>query len=196
MKIVKSFGARRLPTDAALVFLDVTEGDDGYYAEMTGECDDWRDGPFSTAEAAEARLTEHVVGLGMNPDPKASVVRVMDAGHRSDDGRVVGISRDELANIFARAKAAAEAFKDSEDGGTCNFDAPAFRIDGAPAMLIEGAAEQASISVTDFKWFGGQRWFWLHVMDGQGNRRTRMAEAATKVLKEAGLEARTYYQVD
>lgn len=196
METVKSLGARRLPVNGALVFLDVTKNHDGYFAEMTGECDDWRDGPFATLEAAEGRIKEHALGLGLNPSPKHDVIRVVEAGHHKEGGEAVSFSRDQLAEIFKQTKAAAETMRHIEDGGTCNFDAPAFKIDGAPPKLIEGAAELAGVGVTDFEWHGDKRWYWLDVTEGQGLRRTLMAEAATKVLKEAGLDARTYYQMD
>jgi hypothetical protein len=109
-----------------------------------------------------------------------------------------------LAEVFRQAEAAAvEAGKVlTEDGGTCNFDSPAFRIERARKADIAAAAETAGIRVSEFHWFGGQKWFWLcTTVHGQGNLRTRMAEAACKVLKAAegqikGLQVSMYYQMD
>jgi hypothetical protein len=92
-----------------------------------------------------------------------------------------------LADLFRRAAEAALAADTDEDGGTCNFDTPAFRIKRCRKTVIEAAAREAGVlvDVTEFTWFG-QRWFWLIVpMHGQAARRTRMAEAAAKVLREA-----------
>ena len=112
---------------------------------------------------------------------------------------------DKLSEVFRKAKEAAIAADPGNegDGGTCNFDSPAFRIHRGNLKKIEAAAEAAEVSVYRFDWFG-RKWFWLNeCTNGQGNRRTTMAEAATKVLKEAveagtveGLEATTYYQMD
>lgn len=58
------------------------------------------------------------------------------------------------------------------------------------------------VGVSDFNWFGGRRWYWLHVTtNGHANRRSRAAEAATRVLKAAmaeipGFHACVYYQAD
>lgn len=181
MKIVKTFCGRLL-ANYELVFLSVGHREDGYFAVIEGEETNWRAGPFATFGEAEERLKEHIAGLGMNTDLSRSVIACMDAGHRTDDGIVVGFSRDQLAEIFAKAKAAAESFKDTHDGN-CNVGTPAFKVDGVPETLVTGAAEQAGVSVTPFK-RDGERWYWLHVAKGQA-----MVEAAVKALKNAGLTA-------
>lgn len=108
-----------------------------------------------------------------------------------------------LAAAFRAAKAAAlEAGKNTEDGGTCNLDSPAFRIDGASAKSIELAAAEAGVSVSVFSWFGGRRWFFLRVpLEGQANLRARMSTAATQALKAAsagiaGMSVCQYCQCD
>lgn len=113
------------------------------------------------------------------------------------------VGKMELADIFRRAAAAAEAADPGEpDGGTCNMDTPAFTIDRVRSSTIEAAAEAAGVPVTEFKWFGGKRWWWLRVpLRGQGNRRTTMMEAAQRVLDEAaksvpGMRACGYCQMD
>jgi hypothetical protein len=92
-----------------------------------------------------------------------------------------------LVEAFKAAKAAGElAGVNEEDGGTCNLDSPAFKIKRVPAKLIKAAADEAGVSVSEFTWFGGRRWWWLGgFLDGQGNRRARISQAATAALKEA-----------
>lgn len=111
-----------------------------------------------------------------------------------------------LAELFKEADAAALAADPGEgnDGGTCNCDTPAFRIKGVRMEQVQEASRLAGVPVQPFDWFGGRRWFWLVcVLMGQGNRRTRMMEAAQRVLRDAqesgrvaGLEACGYHQAD
>lgn len=109
-----------------------------------------------------------------------------------------------LADTLKRAHAAAvEAGNaDTEDGGTCNMDTPAFRIDRVREVTIMRAAELAGVEVSPFKWMGGRRWFWLRVPNfGQANRRSRAMEAAQRVLRDAeplipGMTACGWYQMD
>ena len=102
-----------------------------------------------------------------------------------------------LADALTLAKAAAFAADiDTEDGGTSNFDQPALRLEGWRDSTVQKVARATGVDLTPFQWFG-KRWYWVGTpLHGQGNRRTRMAEAATKALKDAGLKAQTYYQMD
>lgn len=112
----------------------------------------------------------------------------------------------ELAELFMRADAAAIKADPGDglhnDGGSCNFDTPTFRIDGMQEVTIKRAAALAGLQVTGFKWLGGRKWYWLNVvMNGQANRRSTMMEAAQRVLNEAaerfdGFHACGYYQCD
>jgi len=94
-----------------------------------------------------------------------------------------------LADIFRQAKLAAEqAGQNTEDGGTCNLDSPAFQCKGMRESTIKAAAELAGVDVCDFRWFGG-KWFWLSsFLEGQANRRARMSQAATQVMRELAPE--------
>jgi hypothetical protein len=115
---------------------------------------------------------------------------------------------EQLAELFIRASLAAEQADPGEglenDGGTCNLDSPAFRVDRCREATIRQAADLAGVSVCAFTWFGGRRWYWLNVpLRGQANRRSKMACAAGKVLRDAadageikGLEACMYMQSD
>lgn len=111
-----------------------------------------------------------------------------------------------LCSILTRAKTAAIAADPGEgnDGGTSNLDTPAFRVEGASDKRIQAAARLAGVSVTDFKWLGGKKWYWITgITQGQGDRRSAMMQAAQRVLDEAaktrelnGLHACGYMQAD
>ena len=112
-----------------------------------------------------------------------------------------------LADLLKAAHAAAVAVAEAgagEDGGSCNFDTPAFRVDGMQKTTIQKAAEMAGVKVMDIKWLGGQVWFWLIVpTPGMADRRTRCMEAAQRLLNQAaeaatipGFRACGYYQCD
>jgi len=109
------------------------------------------------------------------------------------------IDRETLVHAFREAKAAALAGDPGQDadGGTCNFDTPAIRLPGIREKFVAECAAEAGISASAFDWLGGQRWFFVHVpTHGQANRRSIMAEAACRRLKELGLQAVMYAQAD
>lgn len=112
-----------------------------------------------------------------------------------------------LADLLRAAHAAAVKVAESgagEDGGSCNFDTPAFRVDGMQKTTIHKAAGLAGVEVSDFKRFGGKVWYWLRVpTPGQADRRSRVMEAAQRLLNQAaeaemipGFRACGYYQCD
>lgn len=99
---------------------------------------------------------------------------------------------DALEYALAKANWAAKVFVNSEDGGTCNFDTP----------MINIKATKKQISQLDYKlnkctWGLWKGWYFVEIpLSGQGNRRTRMAEAIARSLKNSGYETGVYYQVD
>jgi len=115
---------------------------------------------------------------------------------------------EQLADLFRRAEQAALAADPGDglhnDGGTSNFDTPAFRIERVRQATIETAAKLAGVGVCQFDWFSGKTWYWLHVtLRGQGSRRSKMAEAAARVLRQSaeaneipGFRACLYCQAD
>jgi hypothetical protein len=109
---------------------------------------------------------------------------------------------EQLKTAFEEAEKAALAAKEEnqDDGGTCNFDTPAFQVKGARVSKIKQVAEQAGLTVNEFHWFSGKRWFWLNVtLDGMAALRSRMSTAATKALKEhapEGVTVMQYCQMD
>jgi hypothetical protein len=109
------------------------------------------------------------------------------------DGKAVS-----LVAAFTAAREAARAAGDAndEDGGTSNFDTPIVFLPRVRGSRIEKAAAEAGVDASTVRYCGATWWFVRVPLDGQGNCRTRMAEAATKALKDAGLNATTWYQMD
>ena len=96
-----------------------------------------------------------------------------------------------IVDAFRKAKEAALNADPGpdHDGGTCNFDSPAIQIKGIRESTLKAHAQAAGIDVDSFHWFSGKKWFFVHVpVKGQASRRSVMAEAATKALKEANVE--------
>jgi hypothetical protein len=114
---------------------------------------------------------------------------------------VAKINRETLIHAFREAAAAALAADPGEglenDGGTCNFDTPTIHLPGARERFVQDCATAAGIEASAFSWFGGRRWFFVFVpMKGQANRRSIMAEAGCRRLKDLGLHAVMYCQAD
>ena len=108
------------------------------------------------------------------------------------------IDRETLVNAFREAAAAALAADPGQDadGGACNFDSPVIRLPGVREKFVQACAAEAGISVNTRKWLGG-RWYFVDVpLHGQADRRSIMAEAACRRLKEFSLDAAMYYQMD
>lgn len=86
----------------------------------------------------------------------------------------------------------------TEDGGTCNFDSPALDLPRWNEKLVKQAAKEAGMGA--FKWTCGKSvvlgWVFSFQSTGQGNRRSRRAEAIRDELKKRGYEASMYYQMD
>lgn len=88
--------------------------------------------------------------------------------------------------------AASAAVADMEDGGTCNFDAPAIR-DLRMTPALTGALGEAGFNFYLAKRHG----IVLGIGVGfQAMTRTKGAEVFTRYLQEHGYDAHTYYQAD
>lgn len=101
--------------------------------------------------------------------------------------------RDDLLAVYLET----EHIEQTEDGGTCNFDAPTLDLPRWSAEKIKQAVKEA----------GGSAWKWTwgnHVMgwvvsprsSGQANRRSRRAEAISTAMKARGYDAGMYYAMD
>lgn len=103
----------------------------------------------------------------------------------------------DLVKALQAAQAAALEHRRSEDGGSRNLDAAVFWPErGMTTVSIERAAKEAGVTISILKWPERRRCVFVYVGEGQANRRSRMAEAAWRVLKDAGLDAGMYYQMD
>lgn len=115
----------------------------------------------------------------------------------------------ELAEAFETAKKSAEAYQNSDDGGSCNLDSPTiyYKRSGDPERLgksaeltaddVQKAAEMAGVSVWQWKLWKSSCFVvnWSG-MRGQANRRSRMAEAFSKSLEKSGFGAGMFCQAD
>jgi hypothetical protein len=108
------------------------------------------------------------------------------------------IDRATLVQAFREAAAAALAADRGQDadGGTCNMDTPVIRLPGVREKFVQECAAEAGISASAIEWLGRRCFFVFVPLKGQAARRSRMAEAACRQLKEAGLDAAMYYQMD
>lgn len=101
-----------------------------------------------------------------------------------------------LADAFANAQIAADTFAEqTDDAGSCNFDSAFIYANGFQAKTILDAALVAGVNCCQFKRFGRNA-FWVGNTNGQGNRRTAMAEAFWKVLDQYKFDGGVYYQMD
>ena len=103
-----------------------------------------------------------------------------------------------LTQALEKAKKTAQKYINTEDGGTCNFDSPA--IDYREMHMSKAKAEEA-IKAAGLGCFEWKLWSKTYLVicgigTGQGNRNTRMAEAACESLKASGIAATMYYQMD
>ncbi|MCC8080037.1 MAG: hypothetical protein LIO57_08310 [Oscillospiraceae bacterium] len=102
--------------------------------------------------------------------------------------------RDDLRAALEAGRAAEAAAP--EDGGTCNFDACALRLPRWLAAKVEQAAQEAGTRCFDWQLYGGRRYVFTPDTHGQGNARSRNAEAMTAYLRAAGYDAFDYCQMD
>ena len=86
--------------------------------------------------------------------------------------------------------------ENTEDGGTCNLDCVTLKISMPKKIAAAAWVRLDKMLVSDW----GRLWRGYYLVDiplsGQGNRRTRMAEAARDALKAKGYDAAVYYQCD
>lgn len=112
--------------------------------------------------------------------------------------KTMGNKYANLKNALERAKETAEVYVNTEDGGTCNFDSPA--IDYRSMQMIKSKAieaiQNAGLRCFEWKCYGSNLLVVCGIGKGQGNRRTRMSEAACQSLKNDKIAACMYYQMD
>ncbi|MCM1296361.1 MAG: hypothetical protein NC311_12550 [Muribaculaceae bacterium] len=101
--------------------------------------------------------------------------------------------RDDLKAVH---KIGLEAANGSDDGGTCNFDAPALFLPRWNNTKLEQACKEAGAGCYKWRLFGTIMTVISFPIPGQANKRTTAAEAMTKALQEMGYAAYTYFQAD
>lgn len=102
--------------------------------------------------------------------------------------------RDDLKIALAAGRKV--EMEQPDDGGTCNFDSPALILPRWNHALVQRAAKEAGTHAMLWESCGGFRWVFSPNTSGQGNARTRNAEAMYKKLAELGYKASMYYQMD
>lgn len=159
-----------------------------------------------------ARIEQFRKDNGIGNNEREFTSELMRLGHIEIKSKPKKLTPDQivgkLIKLFKESSAAATAADPGagleNDGGTCNTDTPAFRIDGVRFNIIERAALLSGVRVTEFKWIGGKKWCWLMVpLHGQAERRSKMMEAAQRVLNAfaesneiPGFRACGYQQAD
>ena len=103
----------------------------------------------------------------------------------------------ELAEALKKAfTAGKEAAGRTNDGGTCNFDAPTLNLKGWAEAKVKQAAKAAGLNCFVWNLWGSKSFVFSLPIAAQGNARTVAAEAMRDSLKIAGYDAGMYYQVD
>ena len=110
----------------------------------------------------------------------------------------------ELINALKKARTAAiEAGLLGDDGGTCNFDSPVLYMPkGTHETTMKKISDAAGVNFNKWEYnpFANSNYSaWIIYGDfvkGQGNRRTRGAEAFFNSLKSDGIKCGMYYQMD
>lgn len=100
--------------------------------------------------------------------------------------------RDDLKQALAIGKAA----ETGDDGGTCNFDAPALNLPHWKSSLVIRAAMEAGTTAIDWTPFRVKHWVFEPDTEAQGNDRTRNMEAMLKYLSGLGYDTLAYRQCD
>lgn len=115
---------------------------------------------------------------------------------RAEENKYWPAKQYKLVIALREARLAAYAHASDPDDGTCNFDAPAVALPRWREADVKACAEAAGLSYHDWTLYGGKMWVFSVPVAGMSNRRTHAAETMTKVLKDHGFEALTYYQMD
>lgn len=127
-----------------------------------------------------------------------------------DPGEKINASERLRRSLIRATHAALAAIGDGEDGGTCNFDAPAldFSALGLRKPQAERVIDHCGLRCYDWRPFKSHRdesgklikaptyLVITGFQRGQANLRTRMAEAFCHSLNRDGIESGMYYQMD
>ncbi|MEG1758374.1 MAG: hypothetical protein RR235_07970 [Oscillospiraceae bacterium] len=84
----------------------------------------------------------------------------------------------------------------SEDGGTCNFDAPILILPRWQEEKVQAAAKAAGCGAWMWPCRGNKCFIISIPSSGQANRRSRRAEAVKDELRARGYNTGMYYHMD
>ncbi len=98
----------------------------------------------------------------------------------------------EFRVALLQAKYEAEKVKDIEDGGTSNMDTPTVYLYHWSEKVLQEAFEGTGLIPSKH----GNIVFVLGACEGQGFRRTAMAEAFSRSLRHSGYDSAVDYRVD
>lgn len=105
-----------------------------------------------------------------------------------------------LKKALERAKIQADAARQDDDGGTCNFDSPTIDYRAMGMQKAKAIETIKSVGLSCFDWTGYYGKVYGLVIcgmtAGQGNCRTAMAEAFHNSLIRQGIASGMYYQMD
>lgn len=105
---------------------------------------------------------------------------------------------EHLVAALKEAQAAADKFKNEPDEGTDNLDTVTIELKWWTEQSIAAVSEQSGIRIG--RKLGSAMWYtnrWVSFdTHGSRARNTFACEAACKVLKEKGYEARVFYKAD
>jgi hypothetical protein len=102
-----------------------------------------------------------------------------------------------IATAIEYAVEAAQEFAAHDDGGTSNLDSAFIQAEGMSHAEAEeiGKISGVRVYLLDSEMYG--RILMLGgITNGQGFRRTKMAEVAQQILAEKGLDSGVWYQMD
>lgn len=151
------------------------------------------DGKFETLLFDEKTGEELDMLDGMGEDMAIYSFKMLKERHEVKEPRG---KYKKLADDLKAAMEYGRAHAGTDDGGTCNFDAPCIPAKGWKESLVKNAAREAGIGASTWK-LGSEKAFVFSVPGvGQGYTRTRAAEAARDYLKAHGYPAGMYYQMD
>ena len=100
----------------------------------------------------------------------------------------------ELKSALLIAKIEAEKLKDIDDGGTSNFDTPTLRLPSEWSnWMLDVAFQHTGLR---YERINKETIHIIGAVEGQGFRRTAMAEAFSEALSKLGYVSKVYYQMD
>lgn len=99
-------------------------------------------------------------------------------------------------DLEAAAAYGMEEAANTEDGGTCNFDAAVLDLKGWSRKKVEQAAKAAGLVCSVWNICGTKRYVFSMRCRYQAAARTKAAEAMCEALRMFGYSTGMYYQID